>query len=156
MPRLISTSPLIAFLVAVFFSAFTVADGRLNPRSAGVQQEIKLLQVGVAKINITPQTPIPMSGYGARDQVYQGIHDSLYAYALVFDTDDKQAVLVTADLIGFSNQFCEATGVMIERATGIPANNIMISATHNHGGPVNNTYSISNNSEVTDYVAYSQ
>ena len=112
--------------------------------------------MGVSKINITPQTPIPMSGYGARDQVYQGIHDSLYAYALVFDADDQQAVLVTADLIGFSNQFCEATGVMIEQATGIPANNIMISATHNHGGPVNNTYGISSNSEVTDYVAYSQ
>jgi len=142
---------LVLFILAVLFTAFTNSQW-----PSGITQKKTTLMIGVAKINITPQTPIPMSGYGSRDQVFKGIHDSLYATAVVFDDGNQQAVLVTADLIGFSNQFCKETTDMIEKTTGIPGTNVLISATHNHGGPVNNTYGISENTYVTAYVAFMQ
>lgn len=38
----------------------------------------KTISAGVAKINTTPKTPIPMSGYGGRTGPFQGIHDDLF------------------------------------------------------------------------------
>ena len=127
-----------------------------NSWRSGVSQNNDQLEVGAAKINITPQVPIPMSGYGGRTEVFQGVHDSLYVFALVFDDGTTQAAIITADLIGFSNQFCRETNALIEEKTGIPANNILLSATHNHGGPRNNTYGASDNKEVADYVVFVQ
>ncbi len=119
---------------------------------SGVSQEKNNLKVGLSKVNITPPVPVPMSGYGNRKDVYQGIHDSLYTYVVVFDDNQTKAALITADLIGFSDQFCRETSQLIEKTTGIPAANILLVATHNHGGPRNNTYGESDNSKVTDYV----
>ncbi len=151
MNRLVSFGAVLTLLVAGLFSAFTNSQW-----SSGAQQENITLKVGVAKTNITPQTPVPMSGYGSRDEVFKGIHDSLYATAVVFDDGNQKAVLITADLIGFSNQFCKETTDMIEKAAGIPGTNVMISATHNHDGPSNNTYGISENEDVVDYMASMQ
>ena len=162
MNRLIASVSILTLFVAGIFSAFTnsswssVSAGQSLWRRLGAQQENITLKVGVAKTNITPQTPVPMSGYGSRDEVFKGIHDSLYATAVVFDDGNQKAVLVTADLIGFSNQFCKETTDMIEKAAGIPGANVLISATHNHDGPVNNTYGINENKDVADYVAFMQ
>jgi len=151
MNRLATFGAVLTLLVAGLFSAFTNSQW-----SSGAQQENITLKVGVAKTNITPQTPVPMSGYDSRDEVFKGIHDSLYATAVVFDDGNQKAVLITADLIGFSNQFCKETTDMIEKAAGIPGTNVLISATHNHDGPVNNTYGTNASKDVSDYVASMQ
>ena len=108
--------------------------------------------MGVAKVNITPPVPIPMSGYGSRQDVYQGVHDSIYVFAVVFDDGTTQAALVTADLIGFSNEFSAETRRRVSEKTGIPAANILLAATHNHGGPRNNAYGSSEDPNVQSYV----
>jgi len=99
------------------------------------------LHAGVAKVNITPETPIPMSGYGSRKEVFQGIHDSLYVTATVFKNESNKSVLITADLIGFSDPFYKETSQKVEKATGINKDFIFLSANHIHGGPENMTYS---------------
>jgi hypothetical protein len=119
---------------------------------SGVGQENNALKVGVAKVNITPPVPIHMSGYGSRQDVYQGIHDSLYAFAVVFDDGSVQAALITADLIGFSNEFSSRMHGDIEERTGIPVTNILLAATHNHGGPRNNTYGDGEDQRIAAYV----
>ena len=123
---------------------------------SGVSQKNNNLRIGVAKLNITPTQPIPMSGYGGRQGPYQGIHDSLYVFATVFDDGETQAAMITADLIGFSNQFYMQTGQIIEQRTGIPVSKIMLAATHNHGGPRNNTYGSDSPPEVDQYVDWLQ
>ena len=123
---------------------------------SGVSQEKSTFRSGVSRVNITPPVAIPMSGYGGRQGAYQGIHDSLYAYAVVFDDGNLKAALITADLIGFSHQFCAETNRLIEEKTGIPAANIMLTATHNHGGPRNNAYGTEDNPDITNYVALLQ
>ncbi|NND06739.1 MAG: hypothetical protein HKN87_10195 [Saprospiraceae bacterium] len=111
-----------------------------------------VLMAGVSKINITPGTPIPMSGYGNRNEPFKGVRDSLYASAVVFSDGERTSVLITADLIGFSHQLASETIQQIEEVTGIDQDFILLSATHNHGGPSNRTYTDEAPPEVINYV----
>ena len=110
------------------------------------------LLAGISKVNITPKIPIPMSGYGSRKEPFKGIHDDLFARIVVFSDGEKKAALVTADVIGFSHSFWEETTNSIESQTGIPRENILLSAVHNHAGPVTRVYVRSDSPEVLAYV----
>ena len=109
-------------------------------------------KAGAAKINITPTTPIRMSGYGGRDEPFKGVHDSLYVTSTVFMDGTNKAVIITADLIGFSHSFCEETIGKIESTFDIKKDLILLSANHNHGGPRNRTYGNTADPEVEKYV----
>jgi neutral ceramidase len=110
------------------------------------------LLAGASRINITPTTPIRMSGYGNRDESFKGVHDSLYVTATVFSNGSEKSVIITADLIGFTHDFCEATMSKIESEAGIKKEFILLSANHNHGGPVNKTYAKDVSPEIEKYV----
>ena len=94
-----------------------------------------ILSVGTAKVNITPKVPIPMSGYGGRKENFKGIHDDLYARAIAFSDGETKALLISAEFIAISFSFWENTSKRIEDETGIPRKNILLCATHTHGGP---------------------
>jgi neutral ceramidase len=108
--------------------------------------------MGVARINITPEVPIPMSGYDARKTPFTGVHDSLFASAFYFKSQRTSLLLITADVIGYNKQFVTDTRNLIAGAIGIPAENIMITAAHNHGGPVTRAYEKDINEEVDNYI----
>ncbi|MCK4749008.1 MAG: neutral/alkaline non-lysosomal ceramidase N-terminal domain-containing protein, partial [Bacteroidales bacterium] len=104
------------------------------------------------EINITPENPIIMSGYGSRDQPFKGVHDSIYAQAIYLKNRTDEALIITADLIGFSHENVKLIKGMIREKTGIPENKMFITAAHNHGGPVNGTYGTDPPSDVKEYV----
>jgi len=109
------------------------------------------LQAGAAKILITPRTPIPMSGYGMRKEPFKGVHDDIYARAVVFSDGENKAVILSAEVIGFSHSFWDDCTNLISEETGIRKSYIFLSAVHNHGGPVLNVY---NEGESPDVAAY--
>jgi hypothetical protein len=79
----------------VFLSDATAADS-------------SVLQAGVARVDITPpmQMKAALGGYGARESKPAiGIHDSVWAKALLLTQGDKKFVLVTADVLAFPHQF---------------------------------------------------
>ena len=125
---------LFAFCIFTLFSTFTMNYSQDRPG------EMTPVQMGAAKIIITPEVPVPMSGYDARDMPFSGIHDQLYATALYFRNSENSLLLITADLIGYSWQFIEETREMISTRIGIEPENILMTAVHNHGGPVTKTY----------------
>lgn len=100
-------------------------------------QEIRM---GLSRTNITPEEPVLMSGYEARKTPSTGIHDSLYAAALCFSDGNTKALIITCDVIGFSHEQADRISAKITKATGIPTDNIMITATHTHGAPSIGTY----------------
>jgi hypothetical protein len=65
-----------------------------------------------------------------------GLHDDLYARALVLACGDTKAALVTVDYLGFDLEFNDELVFRIHRATGIPCAHILINCSHNHGAPV--------------------
>ncbi len=108
--------------------------------------------MGSAKVNITPDVPVPMSGYASRTEPYTGVHDQLFATALYFRSSENSILLITADVIGYSRQFIDETREQISARISIAPENIMITAVHNHGGPVTKAYERDVPESVENYV----
>ena len=89
---------------------------------------------GAAQVKITPPIGVPMSGY-YYERAATGVHDDLYAHALVFSKEGDEIALVTCDLIGMDAQLVSQARQRIEEVTGIPGGHVMISCTHAHTGP---------------------
>jgi hypothetical protein len=95
------------------------------------------LHAGRAAVKITPPPGIPMAGYYSI-RLAEGTHDDLYAKALVFERDGMKAAMVACDLVGVDRYLVEAARKAIEASTGVKGENVMISATHSHTGPLLN------------------
>ena len=92
-------------------------------------------RLGTATVKITPPLGTPMAGYyGERKS--QGVLDDIYAKAIVLDDGNTKAVMVVCDLIGLPRAVVVEARRIVEEKTGITAENVMISATHTHTGPV--------------------
>lgn len=95
------------------------------------------LLMGVAHTVITPPMGSEMSGFIARHSGMIGIHDHLYARAMVWSNgnDATRAVLLTFDLIGLDLSTVEVIRQCIAARTGISQERIAVTTTHTHGGP---------------------
>ena len=93
------------------------------------------LKVGAASVDITPPLGTPMAGYYA-ERAAEGVHDPLYAKAIVLERDGKKVALVGLDLIATTFGIVAEARRMIEETTGIEGADVMISATHAHTGPI--------------------
>ena len=93
------------------------------------------LKAGVAVVDITPPKGFRMSGY-FYERFNTGTKDPLSAKALVFQQGDQQAAIVFCDLIGISLEVSREARRLASSKTGIPAENIAITATHSHTGPL--------------------
>jgi len=121
-------------------TVFLVTLAGLLLSAVSMEDESGILRAGFTKIIITPTEPVRMSGYAARTEPFKGVHDELYASAVVFENSLTKACIVTADVIGFSHEFVDETKKRINEKTGIPESNILITAAHNHGGPRTRAY----------------
>ena len=95
-----------------------------------------MLTAGFSKVCISPPIGAPLAGFAAREGVSQGIHDDLFARAIVLANDEAAVALVSVDLLALSGDFIKRVREGIQRATGIPPEAIMIASTHTHAGPV--------------------
>jgi hypothetical protein len=129
------------FLFTIFLTVSLLLMGfKLN-------KDVDIIKAGTSRISITPEEPVRMSGYAARTEPFKGVHDDIYASAVVFDNGLIKTCIITADVIGFSHEYVDQTKGMIETETGISAENILITAAHNHGGPTTRAYG----GEATEY-----
>src|SRR5207302_5845547 len=87
---------------------------------------------------ITPPLGTPMAGY-YHARAAEGVHDDLYAKAIVLEEDGSKAALVSLDLISTTLTLVKEARREIERTSGLRGANVMISATHAHTGPVLST-----------------
>ncbi len=92
------------------------------------------LLVGVAETDITPPVGFPMAGY-YHERLAEGTIDPLKAKAIVFRDGDTVGALVVCDLIGIATDLSREVRQRVSEKTGIPENNIAISATHSHTAP---------------------
>lgn len=93
------------------------------------------LEAGIAKRDITPQTPQRMSGYFS-ERISTGTHDPLWAKAVYFREGDTEAAVLVCDLLGVSEEITARIREAAATATGIPADHIAVAATHTHTGPL--------------------
>src|SRR3954467_4842473 len=105
-------------LLAALFAASLFAASFL-PTSAA---ETPTLKAGAAKVDITPpaNAALPMSGYASRKEGFKGIHDHIYARAIVLSDGATLAAIVSWELIGVPNGLWQALSQRIAREAGIP------------------------------------
>jgi hypothetical protein len=90
------------------------------------------LRAGVGKAEITPPKGTPLGGYEARKGAGStGVHDPIYAKALVLDDGATRLVIVTSDLVGTNPKMADRAA----RAAGVPREQVMVTASHTHSGP---------------------
>lgn len=126
-------------LITVFLAATMIAApaGSVSAKAAP-----KAFLAGAAKASISPTSEdlrqgVYMGGYGAyltRGKA-TGVHDDIYARALAVSSGDDKAVFVTLDTAGIGNLIMDAIRNEASEQTGIPADAIVVSATHTHSGP---------------------
>jgi len=93
------------------------------------------LKIGSAAVKITPPVGIPMAGQYF-DRRAEGIHDDLYAKAIVINQGNSKIAIVSCDLVEVTADLVHHVRELAEKMTGIPGDHIMVSATHTHTGPV--------------------
>jgi len=93
-----------------------------------------MLKVGTGAAVITPPVGTSLGGY-FHDRVSTRVRDDLLAKALVLDDGDTKAAIVVCDLQAVEIEVVREARRLASEATGIPAGNIWISATHTHTGP---------------------
>lgn len=94
-------------------------------------------KAGVAKIIITPEKPVWMAGYASRNKPSEGKLQELYAKAVVLE-DEKgtRVALVTSDLIGFPRALAESIAQRVQEKFGLPRQQLLLTSSHTHTGPV--------------------
>ena len=93
------------------------------------------LKAGVAKVDITPPISVPLGGYADREGPATGIHDPLYAVAIVFDDGKNLAALVSLDSLQAMQRDGDAFRAAIGETSGIAPDHIIINTSHTHGSP---------------------
>jgi hypothetical protein len=105
--------------------------------SAAISAEPSVLQAGAAKVDITPapDAALPMSGYAGRTEGFKGIHDHIYARAIVLGDGSKQAAIVAWELIGVPTALWEELSRRISKEMGIEPAYLLLAAVHDHSAP---------------------
>jgi neutral ceramidase len=88
------------------------------------------VKAGAARVNITPaKEELPKN--------YLGVNDSIYCRAIVVDNGATSAALISVE-VGMlrDNNWKNVTG-RLEKELGIPARNVLLTATHTHSVPFN-------------------
>src|SRR5579871_92000 len=93
--------------------------------NAGMAQGLK---GGAAKVDVTPApNELPKN--------YEGIFDHLYSRAIVLESGTTSAALISVDAGAIPDPVYKGVTQQVEKDLGIPATNIMMTATHTHSAP---------------------
>jgi hypothetical protein len=93
--------------------------------------------VGAARIDITPELPIRLTGYTNRPEEARRVEAPISARALAIGSDaDGPVVVVVAEVLALPERLVEdvAAGIRVRHA--IPRERIAVCVTHQHTGPV--------------------
>ncbi|MBI2300948.1 MAG: hypothetical protein HYU66_18715 [Armatimonadetes bacterium] len=91
-------------------------------------------RAGAAQTCITPNLGCHLEGNWT-DRLADHIHDDLYAKAFVLDNGATRLGIVVADLIMVSREMADETKRLVTETVGIPADHLLVTATHTHYGP---------------------
>lgn len=95
------------------------------------------LQVGAAEVKVNPLPGTYLAGY-QQNRKSTGIHDDLFAKAVVIANQQNSVVLVSIDCIGLPYPLVQAIRDAVEQKiprADLNADHIVVSSTHTHSAP---------------------
>ena len=100
----------------------------LAPQILAQSQPATTLKAGAAKVDITPsESELPKN--------YLGILDHIYSRAIVIDNGATRAALISVDTGAVGDPVWQEVCKRAQAELNIPADNILITATHTHSVP---------------------
>tara|TARA_R110002095_G_scaffold111981_1_gene97838 strand:- start:31328 stop:36742 length:5415 start_codon:yes stop_codon:yes gene_type:complete len=115
--------------------AVIVTGGCISRLSA---EKAKTYSVGIAKVDITPDYPVLLSGYASRStKPIDRVEQQLWARAIVIRSQNHQPqVLISVDNCGVSASVTKSVVAKLKEQYSIAPQNLVICSTHTHSAPM--------------------
>lgn len=95
------------------------------------------LEVGVARVDITPDYPIRLHGYLSRTEESRGTAQRIWAKGLAIGAKDgrRRVVVVSVDSLGVPFEIVEEVAKRLQAKAGLPKSDFVVAASHTHSAP---------------------
>jgi hypothetical protein len=110
---------------------FTLSPGRAEAAVRAGAAVMEITPANAAPRPGEPAAPVYLAGFG-KNRTAQGVHDPLYARALVLREGRTAVALVVLDLIGLPY---ERVREIRRRVKAVPGDHVIVACTHVHSGP---------------------
>ena len=87
-------------------------------------------------MDITPPGDCILDGFAARDHAAEGIHDSLYATALVLSRNGENAAIVGIDLLELIDDQVDTIRRRVKQHYGLRSDRLFLNCSHTHAAPM--------------------
>lgn len=122
----------VATFVPLLLLAGFCAEG-----GAATTVQADLYQVGLAQVDVTPDYPIRLSGFGFRRTESEGVTQRIWAKAIAIGAAGQPPVLlVTVENCGVPAPIVEALRDKLQADLKLPRERVALSFTHTHTGPM--------------------
>ncbi len=93
------------------------------------------LRAGAARVDITPKLGVSLAGPISKNGPVAGVHDRLYARAVMLDDGATQLAIVVSDSCIIGPDVYDAAKEIVHKEIGLATDRMLMSATHTHAAP---------------------
>ncbi|MEM1483335.1 alkaline ceramidase [Oscillospiraceae bacterium PP1C4] len=93
------------------------------------------MQLGTAKLSITPQKPVRLCGYATRTTAFDEVKEDIFLRVQLHQHENETLLFLYADLLWWGSDFVNEAYQKIAGICDIPSEHIFFVASHNHSGP---------------------
>ncbi len=120
-------------LVLSSLAVFATMLATAPPAAVAAETEYS---VGVAAVDITPNYPIRLNGFGHRRTESEGVTQPIWAKAIAIGADaERPFVLITIDNLGICLPMVEEVAHRLKQKAGIERQRLAVTFTHTHTAP---------------------
>lgn len=121
-------------ILRVVLGAILVAASAFGTWPSAVGQTIP---VGVARVDITPEFPVRLTGYASRLTESEGVAERIWAKALAIGADGGEgpAVLLMVENCGVPAAMADEVGARLGAKARVKRERLAVCSTHTHTGP---------------------
>lgn len=99
------------------------------------------IPIGAAKLDITPDYPTLLAGYGSRTTPSEGVDERLWARALAMGKANP-VVVIAVDNCGVPKASSDRVAKALEASHNLPRDRVVVMSTHTHNAPALTGYAV--------------
>lgn len=124
------------FRAPIAYRSVRVRERTVAGAGAGVGAEDPG-RVGVARVDITPDYPVRLTGYAARSEMATETLQTLWAKALALGGGEGGGrVLITVDNCGVPGGVADEVAARLQRKAGLRREDVVVASSHTHYAPM--------------------
>lgn len=93
------------------------------------------MQLGTAKIKITPKKPLRLCGYATRTTVFDEVREDIYLRVQVHCEGENRIVFLYGDVLWWGSDFVKEIRAELTQEFQLKEEELFLVASHNHSGP---------------------